>query len=58
MVLVQEKERGKMWVLAGTGRGEAEVRVGCAVGVREPTWEIDIGGESWRVGVEWKVLAG
>jgi len=56
MVLVRERQEGRRWMLAGRGRGEGDVEVGCVVGVREPTWEIIIEGESWRVAVEWKVL--
>ena len=59
MVLVLGwEEEGKRWMLIGKGRGEGEVGVGCVVGIREPTWEIEVEGENWRVGVEWKILNG
>jgi hypothetical protein len=32
------------------------VRVGDVVGVKAPTWVVDVGGEKWVVGVEWMVL--
>lgn len=41
------------WVLVG-GRGG--VREGGVVGVGRPVWEVEVGGEAWGVGVEWKVL--
>ena len=33
----------------------AEVMEGCVVGVRAPTWEIDLDG--WTVAVDWKVVS-
>lgn len=32
------------------------VPVGSTVGVRAPTWDIELDGVSWTVGVDWKVL--
>lgn len=58
MVLVRERREGKGWVLVGKGRGQGEVWVGRLVGIREPSWEVEVQGEVWRVGVEWKVLDG
>lgn len=58
MLLVRERDGGRKWMLAGRGRGDAEVEVGCLVGIREPTWEIEVEEERWRVAVEWKVLGG
>lgn len=52
IVLVQGEE-GKRWVLVGDAGG---VRAGCTVGVRRPTWEVEVEGERWGVGVEWAVL--
>ena len=47
-------------LLAGQGgvRGAAgvRVRVGDVVGVKAPTWDVDVGGEKWVVCVEWVVL--
>lgn len=47
-------------MLAGQGgaRGAGAVRVvvGSLLGVRAPTWDVDIGGEKWIVGVDWVVL--
>ncbi len=57
-VLVRERREGKGWILIGKGRGDGEVRVGCLVGVREPSWEVEVQGEVWRIGVEWRVLDG
>ncbi|KAL6721458.1 hypothetical protein ACLMJK_000561 [Lecanora helva] len=56
MVLVREMGEGMGWVLVGTARGEGEVGVRKVVGIREPIWEIEMGKEGWRVGVEWGVL--
>lgn len=51
---MQRGGRGEeKWVLVG-GRGG--VRVGGVVGVGRPVWEVEVGGEAWGVGVEWKVL--
>lgn len=58
MMLVRERGGERGWILAGRGRGEGVVEVGCVVGVKEPIWEVEIEGERWRVGVEWKVLDG
>ncbi|KAH6621745.1 hypothetical protein C7974DRAFT_314082 [Boeremia exigua] len=33
-----------------------KIRVGSVIGVRAPTWDIVVGGETWGVGVEWAVL--
>lgn len=47
-------------LLAGQGgvRSAAgvKVRVGDVVGVKAPTWDVDVGGERWAVCVEWVVL--
>ncbi len=58
MVLVRDRREGKGWILIGKGRGDGEVRMGCLVGVREPSWEVEVQGEVWRIGVEWRVLDG
>lgn len=66
MMLVRERGGERGWILAGRGRGdlagrgrgEGVVEVGCVVGVKEPIWEVEIEGQRWRVGVEWKVLDG
>ncbi|USP78841.1 hypothetical protein yc1106_06115 [Curvularia clavata] len=47
-------------LLAGQGgsRGSRGVRVkvGTVIGVRAPTWEIDVGKEKWLVAVDWVIL--
>lgn len=58
MILVQETSDEKRWMLVGTGRGEIAVGVGCIVGIREPTWEVPVRNETYRVAIEWKVLTG
>ena len=58
MILVQERSEGKIWMLVGMGKGDAEVEVGCIVGIRGPTWEVPIGDEYYSVAIEWKVLNG
>ncbi|KAF3035299.1 hypothetical protein E8E12_003045 [Didymella heteroderae] len=54
------EDQGIRLLLAGHGglRGAAgvKIRVGSVIGVREPTWELDVGGEKWTVGVDWLVL--
>lgn len=57
---------GKGWALLGkgTGKGSEErgedgvMRAGCEVRVRKPVWEVELLGEKWTVGVEWKVCNG
>ena len=39
------------------GSGGVRVRTGCVVGVRAPMWDVDIGGETWVVGVDWVLLS-
>ncbi len=56
MLLVRERGTGRGWVFAG-GAGAAErVGRGCVLGVRRLVWEVEVGGERWGVGVEWRVL--
>ena len=33
-----------------------EVSEGCVVGIRAPTWEMELDGTVWTVGVDWRVL--
>jgi len=58
MILVRERNGDSGWILAGKGRGDRVVEVGCVVGIKEPTWEVEVEREKWRVAVEWKVLDG
>lgn len=58
MILVRERSGDSGWILAGKGRGDGVVEVGSVVGIKEPTWEVEVEREKWRVGVEWKVLDG
>ncbi len=44
---------GRKWMLMGSGK---TVRRGMAIGVRAPVWEVEVLGERWGVGVEWKVI--
>jgi len=41
---------------AGAQRAQ-DVQVGSAVGVRAPTWEIEVCGLLWTVAVDWKLLS-
>lgn len=34
-----------------------EVNVGCLVGIRAPTWEMELDGSVWTIGVDWRVLS-
>ncbi|KAF1849013.1 uncharacterized protein K460DRAFT_364934 [Cucurbitaria berberidis CBS 394.84] len=47
-------------LLAGNGgargAGGVRIKVGGIVGIRAPTWEVDVSGEKWLVGVDWVVL--
>lgn len=56
MVLVHARSEVHKWMLVGMARGEKKVEVGCIVGIREPTWEVLIGNEYYKVAVEWKIL--
>jgi hypothetical protein len=38
------------------GTGGVKLRIGGSVGIRAPMWDIDVGGETWLVGVDWVVL--
>ena len=58
MILVQARSDVKKWMLLGSGRGDTHVESGCTVGIREPTWEVRIGNDSYTVAIEWKVLNG
>lgn len=58
MILVQERNAAKRWMLVGKGRGEIRVEVGCLVDTREPTWQVLVGHEPYTVAIEWKVLHG
>ena len=53
-------EEGLRLLLAGQGgargAGGIKLRVGGLVGVRAPTWDVEVGGEKWTVGVDWVVL--
>jgi hypothetical protein len=33
-----------------------ELSEGCVVGIRAPTWEVELNGRVWTVGVDWRVL--
>lgn len=39
-----------------TRAGEARASSGSIVGIRAPTWEIEVDGSSWAVAVDWEVL--
>lgn len=57
---VLHEHRQMRVLLAGQGgargSGGVRIRVGSIVGVRAPTWDVDVGGEKWLVGVDWVVL--
>lgn len=38
------------------GAGGVSIKVGGVVGLRQPMWDVDVGGEMWMVGVDWIVL--
>lgn len=50
-------------ILAGSGTGAAsdtgtdEVSQGSSIGVREPSWSIELEGERYEVAVDWKVFS-
>lgn len=58
VVFVRVRGEASGWMLAGKGRRDGSIEVGCVIGVKEPSWEVEIEGEKWRVGVEWSVLDG
>lgn len=43
-------------LLAG-GKDASRIHPGSVVGIRVPTWKLDIGESSWTVGVDWTVLS-
>jgi hypothetical protein len=44
-------------ILAGSRQARGrELSEGCVVGVRAPTWELELDGTMWMVGVDWRVL--
>ncbi|KAH7383942.1 hypothetical protein BKA66DRAFT_584500 [Pyrenochaeta sp. MPI-SDFR-AT-0127] len=51
---------GHRVLLAGQGSarsaGGVKLRVGSVIGIRQPVWDMDVGGEKWTVGVDWVVL--
>lgn len=53
--------QGVRVLLAGHGgarsSGGVKIRVGSVVGIRAPTWELDVDGKKWTVGVDWLVLS-
>lgn len=56
MILVQARSEVQRWMFVGMGRGDRKVEVGCIVGIREPTWEVLIGNERYKVAIEWKII--
>jgi hypothetical protein len=38
------------------GAGGVVLKIGAHVGIRSPTWEVDVQGEMWVVGVDWVLL--
>ena len=44
-------------ILAGNRQARGlELSEGCVVGVRAPTWELELDGRVWMVSVDWRVL--
>ena len=50
-----EGGRGK-WILVASKKADVLVREGDRLGVKRPTWDVQLGEEKWSVGVEWKIL--
>jgi len=48
----------RKWMLLGSGGRGTAVRAGAVVVVRAPVWEVEVRGERWGVGVEWRVDGG
>lgn len=38
------------------GAGGVKIKIGASVGIKQPMWDVDVGGEMWTVGVDWVVL--
>ena len=57
---MEGEELGMKILLAGQGgargSGGLKIRVGGVVGIKAPTWDVDVGGERWTVGVDWIML--
>lgn len=43
-------------VLAGTGQG-TEVKPGVVIGIRAPSWDLELDGKTYAVGVDWRTLS-
>ena len=56
IILVQARSDVTKWMLLGSGKCDLQIQLGCTVGIREPTWEVLIGNDSYTVSIEWKVL--
>lgn len=48
----------RKWMLLGSGGMGTAVRAGVVVVVRAPVWEVEVRGQRWGVGVEWRVEGG
>lgn len=38
-------------------QGTTEPREGSVVGIKAPTWDVQLEGKTWKVGVDWKTLS-
>jgi hypothetical protein len=47
--------QGESMLLLGPGKG-GDVAEGKTVGLWPPTWQVEVDGEKWNVGVDWKVV--
>ena len=56
MLLVRERGTGRGWLLTGGGANGEDLINGCVIGIRKPVWEVNVEGEIWVVGVEWRNL--
>ena len=46
-------EEKSLLIIRPDGDKAGELKVGCVVGIRVPTWQIDLLGRQWTVAVDW-----
>lgn len=46
----------KLLLVVDAKNESIEVEKGSVVGIRAPTWDVELDGQSWTIGVDWKLL--
>lgn len=51
------KINAKVLLIDGQANQKAvKVKAGDKVGIRLPTWDVEVSGEAWTVGVDWRTM--